>query len=639
MFLVSFALVAVLTISIARQSLTEAVVDQLLLVADGYAADLDTQLQTYERVVRDLSRDILVARTPRSALRAKADLYTGVARFHQTDLNGNVVAQHPENSVFGSYNYANESFWQELSDRAEPSMSGLRRVYGYPSFTFSAPVNDPEQGDEVVSFVHAVVSSESLFSSVSGVVSGDDGYAFVVNERGRFLSHPTESTLSSVSDLADDSRLEELETLMTESNRGAGFYRENGRDYLIAFAPLEHAQWTLGVRAAAAQFTGVVDRAILLLGVVLAVAASLVSLATYALVGNTLRPVYTLVRSISDIGSENLGSKVEVAAEDEIGALANAYNDMIERLEASFHTIQEYSRTLEQTVADRTEQLRDANKALREDQRDIERQLTMARRVQQNLLPDKANYPRTESLKFASQYLSMDDVGGDFYDIIEVDKGVYGLLIADVSGHGMPAALITAMVKVSFHTNMYPGTHTDRIMAMVNDEMLEFIEDLVYFVSAFFAIYDTSTGILRYTNAGHHPALLVRAVDGTIDKLDTEGLFIGSFRDVAYEEKQLTVQPDDRLIMFTDGIVEARDAFEQFYEYHRFYDSIMRHLSLDPERFVDAVLDDVKKFVGKEEISDDQALFCVDFNPPSADVSGKGIAERASHDGGNVHGS
>ncbi|MFW6368606.1 MAG: SpoIIE family protein phosphatase, partial [Spirochaetota bacterium] len=614
-FLASFALVSLGTILIARESLTQAVVEQMLLVADGYAEDLETRVETYERVARDLSRDILVARTRRSALKAKAELYTDVERFHQTDLDGNVIAQYPENSVFGVYNYEHEPFWRQLMEQREPSMSGLRRVYGYPSITFSAPVFDPERDDSLVSFVHAVVSTDSLFHSVSRVVVGETGYAFVVDDRGRFLSHPTATGTRSVSELADDRRLEEIEMRMRESRRGAGFYRDAGSEYLIAFSPVEKAQWTLGVQVAARQLTGVVDRVILLLGLVLALAACVVSIATYALVGNTLRPVYALVKSIADVGTDNQGRKIEIAAEDEIGTLANAYNDMIERLEQSFHTIQEYSRTLEQTVADRTEQLRDANRALREDQRDIERQLTMARRVQQNLLPGKERYPKTDLLKFGSRYLSMDDVGGDFYDIIEVDKGVYGLLIADVSGHGMAAALITALVKVSFQTNMGPGAHTDRVLSTVNGDMLEYIEDLVYFVSAFFAIYDTETEVLRYTNAGHHPALLVRAEDGAIEQLDTEGLFIGSFRDVTYVEQQTGIHPHDRLIMFTDGIVEARDSFDQFYEYERFYGSIRRHIQLDPEAFVTAVLDDVKAFMGDEELSDDQAIFCVDFNP------------------------
>ncbi len=640
-FLVSFLLVSAVTLSIARHSLIQGVVDQMLVVADGYATDLDTQLQTFERVVRDLSRDILVATDEQSALAAKGDLYTNVNRFYFTGPDGSVQAQYPQSRVLAAFDYSVEPFWRELRETMEPSVSPLRRVYGYASFTFSAPVFadaetdregiDPEAEDsseEVLGFVHAAVSTDSMFESIREVVVGDSGYLFVVDERGRFLSHPTESELRSLSDLADDPDLAALEDNVRETGSGAGFYEGADGRRIVAFAPLGRAGWSLGVNASSAYFTANVDRAMLLLGIALALAAFLVSGFTYAVVGRMLSPVNALVDSISQVREGKFGEKVHLHGSDEITVLADAYNRMTDRLERSFQTIQEYSRTLENQVAERTEQLREANDALRADQQDMERQLAMARRVQQNLLPQRDDYPETDALSFATEYSSMDDIGGDFYDILEISPGVYGFLIADVSGHGMPAALITAMVKVSFHTNVEPGISTDEMLSKVNEEMLEFIGDLEYFVSAFFAIYDTRTRMLRYTNAGHHPALLIRSGSGEFEKLDSDGLFIGCFEDVPYSEESVEVVPGDRLVMFTDGIIEARDFTGEQYEYERFYETMRANLACSPQDFATRILDDVDRFIGHEDVGDDQAVFCVDFERGGPSEAGASKGEK-----------
>lgn len=641
-FLTSFTLVSVVTLTIARQSLMQGVIDQMLAVADGYATDLDTQLQTFERVVRDLSRDILVAADEQSALEAKGELYTNVNRFYFTDLDGDVRGSYPPNNVLSAFNYSGEPFWQELRRTNEPSMSSLRRVYGYPSFTFSAPVlAEPDSSDresasasaqssgDVAGFVHAAVSTDAMFQSIEDVNVGDSGYLFVVDERGRFLSHPTESSLRGLSDLADDPRLIALEEEVRDAGRGAGFYRAENGQRLVAFAPLGRAGWALGVNAPSSQFTGYVDRAMTLLVVALALAAFLATAFTYAIVGRMLSPVHTLVNSISQIRDGKFGEKVYVSGSDEIAVLADAYNDMTDRLQKSFRTIQDYSGTLENKVADRTEQLREANEALRNDQHEMERQLTMARRVQQNLLPQRHNYPQTDALNFATEYSSMDDIGGDFYDILTISPGVYGFLIADVSGHGMPAALITAMVKVSFHTNIEPGIGTADMLSRVNAEMLEFIGDLEYFVSAFFAIYDTHSGTLRYTNAGHHPALLLRGGSGEFEKLDSDGLFIGCFEDVPYAEESVRVEAGDRLVMFTDGIIEARDIAGELYEYDRFYESIRSNQAYSAQEFASRILDDVDRFVGDEDVGDDQAVLCIDFEQSGMPKSAASRGEKS----------
>lgn len=257
--------------------------------------------------------------------------------------------------------------------------------------------------------------------------------------------------------------------------------------------------------------------------------------------------------------------------------------------------------------------LQEVNNELSSRNNQLLNDLKVAQRIQRGIIPNSKNYIQRKEIQFSSNYSSMESLGGDLYDIIKIDDNIYSFLMADVSGHGVSAALITTMAKVSFNSHTKQNQSTDIICDNVNKELFEFIGDLEHYLTAYYSILDLETGIFRYTNCGHHPAILHRRSTGEILKLDAYGYLIGSFREIKTEEKQTELQKGDRVILFTDGIIEARNAKGEFYKYDSLVSFIKSQGHLDVKDFVNKLIDDVNAFCGTRPQDDDRAILCFDF--------------------------
>lgn len=268
---------------------------------------------------------------------------------------------------------------------------------------------------------------------------------------------------------------------------------------------------------------------------------------------------------------------------------------------------------LEDMVDKRTAELNEANHILKLQNDQMLEELKMAERVQRSIIPDANDFPQRTELSFGSNYSSMENIGGDLYDVIRIGRNSYGFLIADVSGHGIPAALITTMVKVSFNSHSSWNVPTGQVCTNVNEELFKFIGDLDYYLTAYYAMIDLESGVFKYTNCGHHPALLLRKKDDSIEELDTAGFFIGAFEDINYETGSTHLEEGDRILLFTDGIIEARDKAGDFYEYERLYDFINKNKHLSPVEFVDKMIEDVKIFCDGHPADDDRAILYIEF--------------------------
>lgn len=285
-----------------------------------------------------------------------------------------------------------------------------------------------------------------------------------------------------------------------------------------------------------------------------------------------------------------------------------------------YEQLEDYSKNLEKKVEERTYELNEANKELNVTNNELskknkimERELEMAKRVQEGIIPTEEEFPKRNELKMAAHYSAMESVGGDLYDIIRIGRNSYGFLMADVSGHGVPSALITTMAKVSFTSNSGYGIASGDIFKAVNTEMFNFIGDLEYYLTAYYCIIDLETGVLQYSNAGHHPAVLYRAETKSIEQLDTSGFLVGAFDGVDYESKSIELKNGDRILLFTDGIIEARNRNGEFYEYERFMDYVNKNSHLSPKEFITNLVADVETFCDGEPPDDDRTILYFEF--------------------------
>ncbi len=361
----------------------------------------------------------------------------------------------------------------------------------------------------------------------------------------------------------------------------------------------------------------------------------LIAVITLLLLIIIIIPLKKLTGAVDSMSKGNFHFRIGYHSNDEIGFLGNTFRKMRKELKQSFQEIKnrkqelkDYNMHLGEMVEKRTEQLKKAHDELKERNDQMLSDLQMARSVQLNIIPKDKDFPKRKELQFGYKYSSMESVGGDLYDVIHLDKNRYGFLIADVSGHGVPAALITSMAKVSFSSNSNIRMSTADVCSKVNNELCSLIGNLTYFISAYYCTIDLESGELEYTNGGHHPALLLPTNEKKIRKLDTDGFVLGSFEDIDFENKKILLNEGDRILLFTDGIIEARNEDTNIYGYKRLMKFIHNNYYLSPEEFVNMLGNDIDKHCGKRPQDDDRAILCIEFK--SKIGNGKSLEEALS---------
>jgi sigma-B regulation protein RsbU (phosphoserine phosphatase) len=198
----------------------------------------------------------------------------------------------------------------------------------------------------------------------------------------------------------------------------------------------------------------------------------------------------------------------------------------------------------------------DKGRARRQAQAREARELDEARRIQRKLLP--ATLPQIDGGELAASWQPAAGVGGDCFDAIAFGPSRLGLSIADVVGKGIPAALLMSNLQAAVRAFATEATSPGDLCHQVNRILCGNIAE-GRFISFFYCTVDTDLGSLTYANAGHYPAILVRA-DGSIERLSTGGPVLGVFGDAAYDQRQVSIAGGDRLILFTDGITEVQPA-------------------------------------------------------------------------------
>jgi phosphoserine phosphatase RsbU/P len=206
----------------------------------------------------------------------------------------------------------------------------------------------------------------------------------------------------------------------------------------------------------------------------------------------------------------------------------------------------------------------------------IRNELEIARRIQTSILPE--GMPELSGVQIAAQYIPMSQVAGDFYDFLVVNDHQVGVLIADVSGHGVPAALVASMVKVAIAAQAEHADDPAKVMAGLNSILSGKLQG--QFVTAAYLFLDLEMGIGRYSAAGHPPLLHYRAADDSIDCVVENGLILGVMPHAAYESKSLKLGSGDRFLLYTDGVLEADQRGEEFGE-ARIKRTLAQRLSVD----------------------------------------------------------
>jgi sigma-B regulation protein RsbU (phosphoserine phosphatase) len=232
-----------------------------------------------------------------------------------------------------------------------------------------------------------------------------------------------------------------------------------------------------------------------------------------------------------------------------------------------------------------------------------------AQRIQRALLP--SSLPRLNGCEVAASWRPARICSGDCYDAVAIDDRRVVLSIADVAGKGLPAALVMAHLQASIRAFSGENPSPGHVMASANRALCRNAE-LGLFVTCFFAVIDRVTRGISYSNAGHNPPLLIRA-NGTVDRLSEGGLVLGMFDPTVYHSVDVTVGAGDRLVLFTDGVVEAENGEAEPFGDDRLIDIALRQRHGTSQALVEAIVLAVSQFAGATTLADDATVVCVTF--------------------------
>lgn len=227
--------------------------------------------------------------------------------------------------------------------------------------------------------------------------------------------------------------------------------------------------------------------------------------------------------------------------------------------------------------------------------------------IQRSLLPKKM--PDIPTMELAAYYHTSHRAGGDYYDFFPLPDGKWGILIADVSGHGTPAAVLMAVTHSLAHSYPGPATPPGRMLEHVNRHLTErYTAGSDTFVTAFYGIYNPAERTLTYASAGHNPPRLKRCADGTLDSLDgANDLPLGIAPEMTYREQTYRFVPGDQLVLYTDGITEAHNEHGEMFGLSRL-DRALEDCAEGASDLLESVLAELKEFTGGESIHDDRTL-------------------------------
>ena len=307
-----------------------------------------------------------------------------------------------------------------------------------------------------------------------------------------------------------------------------------------------------------------------------------------------LNPVEKLSEFTTEITrTGNFGKQeIEIKTGDEIEALGQSFNFMMERLD-------DYIKDLTVVTAEKER---------------IGAELNVATQIQSSMLPCIfPAFPDRDELDIYATMTPAKEVGGDFYDFFMVDERHVAIVIADVSGKGVPAALFMVIGKTLLKDHTQPGRDLGEVFTEVNNILCE-SNDNGMFITAFEGVLDLVTGEFRYANAGHEMPFIYRKDGGYEAYKIRPGFVLAGMENIKYKEQKIQLNIGDKIFQYTDGVTEATDKDNQLYGMERLHKVLNEKCSdCNPEQTLKLVKEDIDAFVGDNDQFDDITMLCLEY--------------------------
>ena len=397
-------------------------------------------------------------------------------------------------------------------------------------------------------------------------------YSFITSQDGTYIAHPDEKRILKDKFTGFVYKSEKVGVLDTELD---------GRKVFVFYEDLHHTGWTIGFVVP----KRLIWMPVFFFAVIMLIAMVLGLLAVAAISRITIyrstTPLHALAKSADEVAKGNFNTPLpNIRHHDEVALLRDSFGDMQQSLG-------KYMEQLQATTSEKAS---------------IEQELKIANGIQMALLPK--TFPERSDISLHAFINPAREVGGDLYDFFLRDNRLL-FCIGDVSGKGVPAALMMAVVRAMFRSEARKSDSATAIVKTMNHN-LSYEYTAGYFVTMFVGILDLRTGHLDYCNAGHEPPL----VSGQPLPVK-RNLPVGALPNWNYEGQEAMLKSGDTLFLFTDGLSEARNADEKLFGRRQVYDLVSSHTDCTPQQLAEVVENEVHRFVGDTEQSDDLTLLII----------------------------
>ncbi len=424
---------------------------------------------------------------------------------------------------------------------------------------------------------------ELLLNNICNRMKSDDAdiyWTAITDKDKSFLAHTDLRQVISAAKMADIGRPESEPLLKAEED-----FRMTA-DTIMISVPIKENDITVGYLGLAASTRQIVTAKKTSIITVASITAIMIMIGlplTILILNRKLKPIAIITDGLRKVDPDNIAIKIPVTGKNEFGYLSETLRVMGNRLNLAQRQLIEKER--------------------------FERELEIARQIQENILPKK--YPVSDTYEFFGMYQSAREVSGDYYDFIDIDNERQAFLVADVSGKSLPGMLVMLMTRDIIRNLIRREHEPSRLLSLVNGELLQNIKRGT-FVTMFFGVLNKNTGAFDFASAGHNQLLISDSVLGTVEKIKTPGFPLGMVPpgqfDKRIETGRIVLKPDDWLIQYTDGINEAQNAAHEEFGMDRFIQLLEDNRRETPQRLVENVLNEHRRFTENLPQFDDITL-------------------------------
>ena len=478
-------------------------------------------------------------------------------------------------------------------------------------------------GSELKGVAGAGMYLDEMEDLVQSVDLGSSGNACIINRKGQVLfSTYSEGTLAAVADAQDlrfstNSALADLAAQAVEGRSGVKLLSIDGTPGYAAYAPMKTVGWSMitflsqeAVDSPTEQLRANVDlmtdqayqdavshirNAVYLLLGLFGVAVIIALTVSVLLSRRIVKPIRMLTEEVGAMEGNNLEFHWDLDTGDETQMLADSFQSMTMRMKEYIHDIE--------TITAENER--------------INTELSLAARIQTNMLPNV--FPPFPERKDMDIFASMDaakEVGGDFYDFFLTDEDHLCLVMADVAGKGVPAALFMMACKIILGNYAMLGQSPAQVLETANTAVCA-NNKADMFITVWIGILDLRTGILKAANAGHEYPVIMQP-GGKFELLrDKHGFVIGGMAGMHYKEYTVQMQPGAKLFLYTDGVPETTDSNGSMFGLERMLDALNTDTAASPKAVLGNIRRAVDDFVGDAEQFDDLTMLCMEYKGPS----------------------